>query len=148
VGPDQHRVVGVVVQPSSKATTLDAQSNPDCNTDRPMIISENDATKVIYTYSVSWRVSPLHLQDLTNSIHPRNGPRDGINIYMYLILEFIGSVLLILPLSSFFSLEWSQWFSFVLYTRISLGTEVSEESDVGTIKWICKRTFKKILDGN
>ena len=122
MGLDQHRVVGVVVQPSSKAVTLDANSKADCDIDRPVIVSETAATEVIYTYSVSWRVSPLYLQSLTNSIHPRNGLRDGINIYMYLILEFIGSVSLIPLLLSFFSLEWSQWSSFVLYTKISLGT--------------------------
>ena len=58
VGRDQYRVVGVVVQPSSRAVTLDAQSNPNCDTDRAVIISHTDATEVIYTYSVAWRVSP------------------------------------------------------------------------------------------
>jgi hypothetical protein len=148
VGHNEHRVVGVVVQPSSKAVTLDAQSKANCNTDRPMIISETGATEVVYTYSVSWRVSSLQFQCLINSIPLRNGLRDGINICMYLILEFIGSVSLILLLSSFFSLEWSQWFSFVPYTKISLGTGSQDESDVGIIKWICKKMFRKIQDGN
>ena len=55
MGPDQYRVVGVVVQPSSKAVTLDAQSKANCDTDRPMIISNTAATHVVYTYSVSWQ---------------------------------------------------------------------------------------------
>lgn len=59
-----------------------------------------------------------------NSIRIRSGQRDGINIYMSLILEFIGSVLSILRSSSFSSLEWLQWFSFVRYTKISQGNTV------------------------
>ena len=58
VGRDQYRVVGVVVQPSSKAVTFDAQSIPNCDTDQAVIISDTDATEVIYTYNIAWRVSP------------------------------------------------------------------------------------------
>jgi hypothetical protein len=100
VARDQYRVVGFIVQPSSRAVTLDAAGNANCDTDRPVVVNESQETEVIYTYNVEWRViSAVPSILLTSSIRIKSGPRDGINIYMSLILEFIGSVLSILLLS-------------------------------------------------
>jgi hypothetical protein len=56
VATDQYRVVGVIVQPTSRQTTVDAQRNPNCQSDRPVMVSEISRTDVTYTYSVEWRV--------------------------------------------------------------------------------------------
>jgi hypothetical protein len=61
VSTDQYRVVGVIVQPSSRQITFDTQKNPNCQSDRPVTISENSKTDVVYTYTVEWRVSILSL---------------------------------------------------------------------------------------
>ena len=66
VGRDQYRVVGFIVQPSSRDITLDGQGNPNCETDRPMVISDSGSTDVIYTYSVEWRVPKPTLSLLTS----------------------------------------------------------------------------------
>lgn len=54
---DQYRVVGFIVQPSSRAVTLDAAGNANCETDRALVVNENTETEVTYTYSVEWRVT-------------------------------------------------------------------------------------------
>jgi hypothetical protein len=80
----------------------------------------------------------------------QDGLRDGINISTFSIREYIGSVLLIPPSSSYSLLEWSQWSSFVLFTKILLGNLSLDTGfdGVGIIKWICKKMCKKIQDGN
>ena len=44
------------MQPSSRAVTLDAQGNANCDTDRALVVNEAQETEVTYTYSVEWRV--------------------------------------------------------------------------------------------
>lgn len=61
---DQYRVVGFIVQPSSREITLDAEGNANCDTDRPVVLSDTYATEVIYTYSVEWKVPSLHTYSL------------------------------------------------------------------------------------
>jgi hypothetical protein len=56
VARNQYRVVGFIVQPSSKRVTLDAQGNANCETDRPVVLDADLETQVTYTYSVEWRV--------------------------------------------------------------------------------------------
>ncbi|KAK6355457.1 hypothetical protein TWF696_004554 [Orbilia brochopaga] len=54
------RVVGVVVQPSSKTQKISG-GNPktaDCGNDTPLYLSENAETEFAYTYSVIWIESP------------------------------------------------------------------------------------------
>jgi hypothetical protein len=51
-------VVGFIVQPSSKAVTLDAEGNANCETENPLILSQSSDTQIIYTYNVEWRVHP------------------------------------------------------------------------------------------
>lgn len=48
--------MGFIVQPSSKAVTLDAEGNANCEIENPLILSDTSETQVIYTYSVEWRV--------------------------------------------------------------------------------------------
>ena len=45
------------MQPSSRAVTLDAAGNANCETDRALVVNENTETEVTYTYSVEWRVT-------------------------------------------------------------------------------------------
>ncbi|PVI02187.1 hypothetical protein DM02DRAFT_613152 [Periconia macrospinosa] len=73
-GPDNFRVVGVLVEPRSNQYPSTPSGN-DCNSiDRPVILSESeDNDPVIFTYSVYWRPSPtpfatrwdkyLHVED-------------------------------------------------------------------------------------
>ena len=56
VARNQYRVVGFIVQPSSKQVTVDAEGNANCDTDRPVSINEEQETSITYTYSVEWRV--------------------------------------------------------------------------------------------
>jgi transmembrane 9 superfamily protein 2/4 len=54
--PEQYRVVGVIVQPSSRATSKAGQGN--CGQDGPpLTLLENSETSVTWTYSVEWRPS-------------------------------------------------------------------------------------------
>ncbi|KAL7269059.1 Transmembrane 9 superfamily member 2 [Rhizina undulata] len=57
---NQFRVVGVVVQPSSRKSKLDANAanGADCSDTSPLILSEDSETEVLFTYSVYWRPSP------------------------------------------------------------------------------------------
>jgi hypothetical protein len=50
--------VGFIVQPSSKAVTLDAEGNANCEIENPLILSDTSDTQIIYTYNVEWRVNP------------------------------------------------------------------------------------------
>ncbi|KAI9672888.1 MAG: hypothetical protein M1829_004438 [Trizodia sp. TS-e1964] len=55
VEENAHRVVGVLVEPSSRAET---GSNGGCEEEvPPMVLSEHGQTQVIWTYSVYWRPS-------------------------------------------------------------------------------------------
>jgi hypothetical protein len=121
VARGQYRVVGFLVQPSSRAVTLDAAGAANCDTDRPLVVNESEETTITYTYNVEWRVCFSNLNFLMTSIPIKNGRRDGISIYMWLIPEFIGSVLLTLLSLLFSSLEWLPWFFSVRCTRISQG---------------------------
>jgi hypothetical protein len=49
------------VQPSSRQVFADAEGHPNCETDRVLVVNEDEATEVLYTYSVEWRVSPWNL---------------------------------------------------------------------------------------
>jgi hypothetical protein len=62
VARDQYRVVGFLVQPSSREITLDPQGRPNCETDRPMVVSEDADTDVIYTYNIQWQVFPFYIR--------------------------------------------------------------------------------------
>lgn len=57
--PDgKKRVVGVVVVPESRDTKVDAIGNPDCAHARSgFSLKEDGSDHVVYTYSVTWRVS-------------------------------------------------------------------------------------------
>jgi hypothetical protein len=57
--------VGVIVQPSSKVITLDAEGTANCASDRPLIVSETSDTDVVYTYNVEWIVLILQSPLLT-----------------------------------------------------------------------------------
>jgi hypothetical protein len=100
--------VGFIVQPSSREITFDAQGAANCESDRPIYISDAVDNQVVYTYSVEWRVPdpPVSVLTRVSSTRLPHGLQDGINISMYLILEFTGSVSSIQPSSSSFSLEW------------------------------------------
>jgi transmembrane 9 superfamily protein 2/4 len=56
----QFRVVGVIVEPSSRGNAKYADgSTADCgDTSVPMRLSETARTRVLYTYSVKWNLSP------------------------------------------------------------------------------------------
>ncbi|KAF3931257.1 hypothetical protein ABW19_dt0205236 [Dactylella cylindrospora] len=56
----EYRVVGVVVQPSSKHQKLSGGSPPttDCGNDKALFLREDGDTDVIFTYSVIWMESP------------------------------------------------------------------------------------------
>lgn len=57
-GPDNFRVVGVLVEPFSREY-LSPPSGDDCNEiDRPVILNEANENSVTFTYSVYWRLSP------------------------------------------------------------------------------------------
>ena len=56
VAKGQYRVVGFIVQPLSRAVTLDAAGAANCDTDRPLVVNENEETTITYTYSVKWIV--------------------------------------------------------------------------------------------
>ena len=66
VARDQYRVVGFIVQPSSRAVTLDAAGNANCDTDRPAVVNESQETEIIYTYNVEWRVISAVFEHITN----------------------------------------------------------------------------------
>ncbi|QSZ29134.1 hypothetical protein DSL72_003645 [Monilinia vaccinii-corymbosi] len=58
VHPDQMRVVGVIVQPSSRAQNTKA-GDADCGAGGPkVVLSESGETAVTYSYSVRWQPSP------------------------------------------------------------------------------------------
>ncbi|KAJ1949341.1 Transmembrane 9 super member 2 [Linderina pennispora] len=52
-----HRVVGVVVYPSSKKTQYSADTAPTCDSTEPMLLNQDKDTQVVYTYSVTWEKS-------------------------------------------------------------------------------------------
>lgn len=60
LAPTQLRVVGVIVQPSSrKDSKVGADGLADCGqSGGPLILSENSETAVTWTYGVYWRESP------------------------------------------------------------------------------------------
>jgi hypothetical protein len=37
---------------------MDAGGHVNCDTDRAVVVNENEPTEILYTYSVEWRVSP------------------------------------------------------------------------------------------
>ena len=79
VARNQYRVVGFIVQPSSRDVSSNTISNPICDTDRTFAVSETGPTEVVYTYTVEWRVLSFpSLSYLSNRV--RDGRRDGINI--------------------------------------------------------------------
>ncbi len=55
----KYRVVGVLVQPSSRAGAHLADNNePECGLNsNPLVLNENGGTQVTYSYSVYWRLS-------------------------------------------------------------------------------------------
>lgn len=50
------RVVSVMVYPSSKEITFDAEGKPDCLTSTPLLLSDKENNTVTYTYQVIWQV--------------------------------------------------------------------------------------------
>ncbi|KAH8597274.1 hypothetical protein B0O99DRAFT_739829 [Bisporella sp. PMI_857] len=64
VSEDQYRVVGVIVQPDSRLTTLDGDGGAvhnqgHCGENGPKLtLQENGETEVQFSYSVYWRPSP------------------------------------------------------------------------------------------
>lgn len=57
LNPQQMRVVGVIVQPSSrKDTKVSGSGGADCGSEKsaPLVLSETGATEVTWTYSVFW----------------------------------------------------------------------------------------------
>jgi hypothetical protein len=63
--------VGFIVQPSSKAVTLDAQGSVNCKTEDPLVLSETSETDIVYTYNVEWKVNlPVHPHEPLDSITP------------------------------------------------------------------------------
>lgn len=51
-----NRVVGVLVQPSSR-DSISTRSSPDCETERPFLVRPGTSREIAYTYSVHWRPS-------------------------------------------------------------------------------------------
>jgi transmembrane 9 superfamily protein 2/4 len=59
LAPDQLRVVGVIVQPSSRKDSKVVDGNADCGEGGPaLVLSETAETAVTWTYGVYWRKSP------------------------------------------------------------------------------------------
>lgn len=58
--PGEYRVVGVIVQPSSRgSSSVDSNGNANCGeTGAPMVLSETGETRVAWTYGVYWIESP------------------------------------------------------------------------------------------
>jgi len=54
---NQYRVVGVAVQPQSLSSKVDDKGNVNCDDKTRVTLDENGKTKVVFTYSVSWRPS-------------------------------------------------------------------------------------------
>ncbi|KAH8804648.1 hypothetical protein F5884DRAFT_796766 [Xylogone sp. PMI_703] len=54
-GPDQFRVVGVIVQPSSRKNSKDGNCGAG---GPPLVLSETEETLVTWTYGIFWRPSP------------------------------------------------------------------------------------------
>ncbi|KAF2703160.1 endosomal P24A protein-like protein [Pleomassaria siparia CBS 279.74] len=52
-GPNNFRVVGVLLEPSSLRDSTDCADNG-----YPMVLKENEETSVTFTYNVNWRLSP------------------------------------------------------------------------------------------
>lgn len=56
-GDKRYRVVGVVVQPSSRHTTMQEDGSVDCNGMDPIELPADAETEVMFTYSVTWQPS-------------------------------------------------------------------------------------------
>ncbi|KAJ1932324.1 Transmembrane 9 super member 2, partial [Linderina macrospora] len=52
-----YRVVGVVVNPSSKKTEYSGDKAPTCDSTDPLILNQDKDTRVVHTYSVTWERS-------------------------------------------------------------------------------------------
>lgn len=48
------RVVGVIIDPDTRANSISEDGNPVCNGEGPVSLKENGETKVTFTYSVNW----------------------------------------------------------------------------------------------
>ncbi|RKP06697.1 hypothetical protein THASP1DRAFT_31496 [Thamnocephalis sphaerospora] len=55
-----YRVVGVLVQPSSKQTVLDKEGKANCNVEEALVLDETaDHPGIVYTYDVQWEESDI-----------------------------------------------------------------------------------------
>lgn len=57
-GPEQNRVVGIIVEPSSRANAKLVNGKANCgDTGSPLKLAEVGRTRALYTYSVQWKPS-------------------------------------------------------------------------------------------